>query len=164
MRKNLGPLMQQRRDELRKLQARGFTIPEAAKELGISSSYISILVPNTASRRWHHKGQKWDAIVQFIETSGIRDAREIAKRFATTPNSVYVMLWRKDLHKLLLPHAQRSGRLMPFRVPQDRRDEYRELRALGLTVEEAGVEMGLLEREALPATPKVTRYAGKDCT
>lgn len=64
---------------------------------------------------------------------------QLAERFATTPANVKNALSQHGLSRLLLP---KRG----FVIPLERRDEYRELRKLGLTPREAGECMGLVGR------------------
>ena len=48
-----------------------------------------------------------------------------------------------------------------YEVPADRWDEYQELMRLHLTIEEVGIEMGLIPRPPLEPRP-VPRYAGAE--
>lgn len=140
----------ERVDRLRELAAAGLTKAEAAREIGISGPAVSQIAARFGIH--FHLRKAFDLPVH----------RRMREMFAAgmTPRQIAAGLNRPEdsiavtLSKMGVTAGRRAdpGRYRrPYDVPDHLFGRYKELRKLGLTMTEAGVELGLLSREAAEA-------------
>lgn len=134
---------------LHELASLDMTLPDAARLLDVQQSWARRL---TRDVEWPAPWL-WRRCERLLLAQPMTIEQLAARIGYTKPlTSLYGLLWIKGVDQLLILRPKRpAGRLTahsrrPYAVPPERIAEYHELRRLGLTIEEVGWNMGLVER------------------